>query len=399
MLDQLDSFISLFVGFLGFLVVIFIVMSYKWSAFFNLYLIIVFLVVSFRLIHIGLLGFYDLGDFNTYSFYVGPIVLFTIPSVYLYFESLYSDRVYFNPKRTLHLIFPLSNLLLNGLQYNFSILNSSLIETIQIISIQVFIVGYCLASIYLSYKNLWAKRNESPALSSVHEALMKKWAVFLLVVIVALSIKLVYSIYTEMHENSRIVGYRSSLLRSMLWFFVFVNILRSPELLYGYPKLKNRFVEPEAKPVVISPVWVDNVSEIKSAQDSKLNESIDAKIGSYLEEIERYINSNHPFRNSRYAIKDLSKDLNIPASHLSYVFKYHCEMSFVEFRNQNRIKDAVNYINTDFLETQTFDALADAVGFTSYNAFFVSFKKYTGLAPKDYLQNRDSRRFAEKGES
>ncbi|MFD2552692.1 helix-turn-helix domain-containing protein [Bizionia sediminis] len=398
MLDQLDSFLSLFVGFLGFLVVVFIITSYKWSAFFNLYLIIVFLVVSFRLVHIGLLGFYDLGSFNTYSFYMGPIILFAIPSVYLYFESLYSDRVHFNPKRTLHLIFPLSNLLLNSLQYNFSILNSCLIETIQIISIQVFIIGYCLASIYLSYNNLWAKRNDSSALSSVHEALMKKWAVFLLLVLVTLSIKLVYSIYTEMNENARIVGYKSSLVKSLLWFFVFVYILRSPELLYGYPKLKNRFQELEKKSQAVSPVWVDNIPEIKSAQDSKLNESIDTKIGSYLAEIERYINSNHPFRNSKYTIKDLSKDLNIPASHLSYVFKYHCEMSFVEFRNQNRIKDAVKYINTDFLENQTFDALADAVGFTSYNAFFVSFKKYTGLAPKDYIQSRDSHRFSEKGE-
>lgn len=392
MFNLLNSFLSLFVGFLGFLVVIFIVMSYKRSAFFNVYLLIIFVIIAFRLTHIGLLGFEDFNLLGSYNPYIGPLYLFGIPSIYLYFESLYKDTIHFTPKHLVHLVFPFANLVLNGLQHDFLIWTGSFIESVQAYSILGFVVSYLLAIIYSSYKNLWKKNGVSIPLSSVHESLMRKWTIFLLILVILLSFRLVYSIYTEIDGDSLILGYQGSLLKSTIWFFVFVKILMSPELLYGYPKLEARVYTPQAQPetkklVIVGEVWNDTTSKINSAQDVKLNATIDDKIASYLAEIEDYVALKKPFRNNKYTIKDLSKALHIPVSHLAYVFKYHCEVSFVEYRNKYRIKDAVSYINSEFLETQTFDALADAVGFTSYNSFFVSFKKYTGVSPKDYLQN------------
>lgn len=388
MLDQFSNLMSLFVGFLGFLVVIFIAMSYKWSALFNMYLLVVFLLISFRLTHFGLSGFYNLTAFNKYSYLLGPLYLVAIPSIYLYFESLFSDRIYLNRKRIIHLLFPVANLLLNVLQHNFLIFNSNFIDVIQTALVLLFIMSYCFAVVYLSYKKLWSKNNDSPALSEIHNALMKKWALFLLAVLIILSFRLVYAIYSEAQEHVKIFGFQSSIIKSVLWLLVFVTILRTPELLYGYPKLQNRLPEPSVNPIAVSAIWSESASEIKNSQDSKLNESIAAKVDIYLTNIKNFVALQFPFRSNNYAIKDLSKDLNIPISHLSYLFKYHCEMSFVEFKNHNRIQDAVNFIDKDFLEAQTFEALAEQVGFSSYNAFFVSFKKETGLSPKDFHLNR-----------
>ncbi|WP_339627043.1 helix-turn-helix domain-containing protein [uncultured Winogradskyella sp.] len=387
MSDQLGNFVPIFVGFLGLLVVIFIISYYKRSAIFNVYLLLLFLIISFRLVHIGAVGIYDLSLFNSYVSYLGPIYLFGIPLVYLYFESLYADSLYFNPKHLWHLVFPLANMLLNGLQLDVLALNTPLIEFIQVYSILAFIVCYSIAIIYLSYKNLWHKARKSIVLSSIHESKMMNWALFLLIILVLLSFRLVYSIYSEIQGDTRILGYNGALLKSIIWFIVFVKILMSPELLYGYPKLKPIGVVEDDKPITKSALWTENISEIKSTQDAKLNETIDVKITSYLRDIEDYVSLHHPFRNNTYTIKDLAKGLQVPVSHLAYVFKYHCEMSFVEFRNHHRIKDALHLISINFLDAQTFEALAVKVGFSSYNSFFVSFKRYTGASPKDYLQH------------
>ena len=387
MSDQFGNFMSLFVAFLGFLVVIFILSFYKRSTFFNIYLILLFLIISFRLSHIGALGIYDLSLFNSYVSYLGPIYLFGIPLFYLYFESLYADSLYFNPKHLWHLVFPLANMLLNGLQPHVLALNTPFIEFTQIYSILAFIVFYSIAAIYLNYKNLWQKTDTSIALSGIHESKMRNWTLFLLLIMVLLSFRLVYSIYSEIQGDTRILGYNGALLKSIIWFIVFVKILMSPELLYGYPKLKPIGVVEDDKSITKSALWTENISKIKSTQDAKLNETIDVKITSYLRDIEDYVSLHHPFRNNTYTIKDLAKGLQVPVSHLAYVFKYHCEMSFVEFRNHHRIKDALHLISINFLDAQTFEALAVKVGFNSYNSFFMCFKKYTGASPKDYLQH------------
>jgi AraC-like DNA-binding protein len=387
MLDQITSFLSLFVGLLGFLVIIFIAMSFKKSPIFNLYLLIFFFIISFRLIHVGLIGFYDVQILSKYNVYLGPIYLFAIPSAYLFFESIYTNRIYFKPRYLLHLIFPFANLALNSLHHIFPILNSDPIESIQVYSILSFIAGYLAAAIYLAYKN-WRKRRQIPFKFSIEqESKMRKWSIYLLTITLMLSFCLLYSMYIEFQGKTRIMGYHLTLIKSVLWFFVFVKILRSPELLYGYPNLKNIILKIDEKPTEINSVWSTCAADIKSAKDAKLKESIDSKIESYLRQTEDYVTLNNPFRNNKFTIKDLANSLNMPLSHLVYIFKYHSEISFVEYRNQQRVKDATNFIHLNFLETQTFQSLAITIGFASYNSFFISFKKHTGLSPKDYIES------------
>jgi AraC-like DNA-binding protein len=47
-----------------------------------------------------------------------------------------------------------------------------------------------------------------------------------------------------------------------------------------------------------------------------------------------------------------------------------------------RIIDAVNLIETNYLNVNTLDSLARKVGFSSYNTFFTSFKEITGNTPR-----------------
>lgn len=387
MLDPLTSFLSIFVGFLGFLVITFIIMSFKKSPIFNIYLLVFFFFISFRLVHVGLLGFYDTPILTVYNVYIGPIYLFAIPTLYLYFESLYTDRIYFDSRHLLHLIFPLANLLLNTFQHFFSEVNSVFIESLQAFSILGFIISYSSICLYLGYKKLRQKSPILLRLSSEHESKMRNWTIFLLVIMCVLSFRLVYSIFSEILEDTSIMGYHGSLTFSVIWLVVFVKVLRSPELLYGYPKLKNITTRIEQLPFESSYLWSRRDVDIINVKDVKLSESIDPKIEPYLIKIEDYVNSNRFFRNPKCSIKDLANDLNVPSSHIAYVFRYYSKINFTEFKNMMRIKDAICLIEEDFLADKTFEALATKVGFSSYNPFFVAFKKQTNLSPAQYIQS------------
>jgi AraC-like DNA-binding protein len=82
--------------------------------------------------------------------------------------------------------------------------------------------------------------------------------------------------------------------------------------------------------------------------------------------------------------------LNIPKSHLSYLFKYHSKISFSDYKKIARIEYALHLIQSDYLKTNTFDSLAKEVGFSSYNPFFTSFKDIIGKPPQEYCSTLES---------
>ena len=85
-------------------------------------------------------------------------------------------------------------------------------------------------------------------------------------------------------------------------------------------------------------------------------------------------------------ISDLASKLNIPKSHISYIFKYHSTISFSEYKKVIRIRDAMKHIELNYLKNNTLDSLSKKVGFTSYNPFFTSFKEVSGVSPLEYCK-------------
>ena len=141
---------------------------------------------------------------------------------------------------------------------------------------------------------------------------------------------------------------------------------------------------------VDNPIWIFNLKHISNIQDKKLSDSIKERVLPYINDIENFVNKDYPFRSNKFSFSDLAKAINVPTSHLNYIFKYHAVVTFVEYRNYCRIKDAIELINQGSLDTLTLEGLAGKVGFSSYNSFFTAFKKQTLLAPKEYLNRQNN---------
>ena len=383
----LESFLGITTGFLGFFVIYQMLFSYKSNKVVNIYLVFIFLFASIRLIDMGYFEYYGSHIFNNGYRWLKPIFLFGFPIFYLYFKTLINDLKHFNRNDLLHFIIPALSIVFKLIQLKFTSLQTDSINYVQQIIVFLLFFLYLMKALVLVYKKIWLKK-ESFGTSIVHNTLITNWILFFLTIGVLLSLRLAFSMRLEFDETGVVSGYSHLIYTSVLWLLIFGKIISSPEILYGYPMLEKRISHYKIEKKPINSIWITSDPEISNLQDTILQRSIDEKIEPYLNDIDGLTLGNYPFRDLKYSIKELSKDLKIPTSHLSYIFKYHCKISFVEFKNYVKINDAIALINDGYLDTKTFEALSMKIGFNSYNSFYKSFKKYTNCAPKDYLSNK-----------
>ena len=95
------------------------------------------------------------------------------------------------------------------------------------------------------------------------------------------------------------------------------------------------------------------------------------------------------YLNSSLSVEDLANKLNISVRHLSQAIHVCLDQNFYDCVNSHRIEDAKQRLRDDRYQNQTFLAVAYEVGFNSKSVFNASFKKHTGLTPKEYKQQSD----------
>jgi len=214
---------------------------------------------------------------------------------------------------------------------------------------------------------------------------IKKWTIYLYIAMCLMVIRIIISILVEISLSSSINAQYGMWANSIIWITVFIKILSSPEILYGYSYLARKNIEFNAKSKNISNWVLVTKTKINNNQDQQLKEKIDSNIEKYFIQIDTHLISNNYFRNPEYKINDMALDLKIPNSHLKYIFKYHSKLSFSDYKKIARIQDSLDLIDGNYLATNTMESLSKEVGFTSYNPFFTSFKDVVGKSPQQYI--------------
>jgi AraC-like DNA-binding protein len=111
----------------------------------------------------------------------------------------------------------------------------------------------------------------------------------------------------------------------------------------------------------------------------------------YIHEIENQALNSTLFFSETFSLIDIANKLNIPKSHLLYLFKYHSAISFSDFKKIIRIQKSIELLNNGYLKNSTFDSLANETGFSSYSSFYKSFKNNIGKSPQEYFLNSISK--------
>ena len=370
-----------FAGILGFITLFIILFGYKTNKLINIHLIIIFLLMSSRFLIIGINGIvsneYDPPLFRSFNVFF----IFLAPCFYLYFKNLITSQKNFIPKDLFHFLFPL----LFIIEGRFSVLKNAL--NIPFSFVYFFILYMIVTNILIFLmlkKNIWNKKG-SLEIVAKQNLLIKGWSKYLFVALNLFTLRLLISLLIENKIDGFISGTYGIWVTAIIWIFIFTKILTSPEILYGYSILYKKSKENKNYITTNISHWkVVCKDTITNVQDLQLSERMNQNIEKYLNDIDKAVEKNNYFRNSKFTLTDFALKLNIPKSHLSYLFKYHSEISFSDYKKIARIEDALHLIQSDYLKTNTFDSLAKEVGFSSYNPFFTSFKDIVGKPPQEY---------------
>ena len=104
-------------------------------------------------------------------------------------------------------------------------------------------------------------------------------------------------------------------------------------------------------------------------------------IDRYATRLERRMQDGQLWRNHSLNLRGLASEIAIPAIHLSEVLNTKLGMSFYDYVNQCRIRDACDLlIQTD----KTIIEISETVGFNAKSTFNTSFKKVTDQTPTEW---------------
>lgn len=377
---MLVYFFYLFIGFLGLVTTSIIFIQYKSNRTINLYLILLFSIISMRFLIETVFYFYK-NLIPNFSYF--PFFSILIPLFHLYIKNIIANSRQHKLKELWHLVFPFilsfGNLLNNYYlflgKYSFVILNLIFIS---------YAIIYLFVGFLLLKKNVW-NRNSKIQIIDVQNNLLRKWTLFLFILYIAISMRLLMTLFFDMINSSFSAGKNQLWISGILWSIIFIKILITPEILFGYNALYKKIGEQKKSLFLLSEIWLFSVKkEIKNQQHGLLKDKIYPELTKYLKDIEYLALIENCFRKPKTSATEIAKKLEIPNSHFKFIFKYHSKVSYSEFKKIIKTYDAIQLIESGYLKSNTLEALAIKVGFSSYNPFFTSFKEITGSTPQSY---------------
>lgn len=379
------NLILLITGIIGFITAGITFKNYKLNSTMNIYIVLIITLISIRYFVFGLLYFISENASNSLFIVHSNVSIIVIPLFYLYVKNLNKSNKAFEKKELNHFIFPILFfsiiIIFKYFEINFQYLNY-----IYYFVFLLFIAVYILLCYRFLKHHIWLKKNTVTILKK-QNLLKSNWGYFFFFAVIFIAFRLLSSMFYELINDSSIKGSNYLWISALIWLVLLIKILISPEILYGYKTLHKKINTNRIDNLNLNSIWETNPKiNINNTQHLQLKEIIDSNILNYIEDIEGMSITEKIFRDPNVKIIDIAHKLNIPKSHIVYIFKYHSKISFSKYKKVIRIQDAIQFINEDYLKENTLDYLSKKVGFPSYNTFFTSFKEISGNSPLEYCR-------------
>jgi AraC-like DNA-binding protein len=371
---------------LGYIILFITFKNSKYNKILNSFLLFIIFISSTLLLIAGISEMNKDVHLKTLYLKINIYTTLFLPSFYLYFKYLIRNQKHLIYKDLLPIVF----LLFVIIEREFLVLDKIVGFKLNYYFSQ-FLAIYALVFIIMIFlmlkKNVWNKKS-TLSFTKNQNNLIKKWSILLFIALLVFVLRF-YILYFHEYLFSKptLTDYSIKYLwvTALVWIILFVIILSNPEILYGYSYLKAKSNKTNSD-LKNNNYWnIKSKVKIKNNQDLLLKEKISYNIENYIIRLNDVLYKNSYFINPEFSIKDLALALNIPISHLKFVFKYHSELSFSDYKKVSRIQNSLELINNNYLVTNTLESLSRKVGFSSYNPFFSCFKDVVGKSPYEYI--------------
>lgn len=405
MVKEILAYFPLFVAVIALLSGMFIFLKGIQQSRPQIYLGIILLGLSIRLINQATYQLHIDFEGRSYMMVLGFMQFGILPSVYLHLSSLISDEEI--PTRHVFLHFLPMILVFISLitpafykdytfltEYNYS--NSSWlvpsIISIRYLHLMFFLIGFFY--LFRSYKLLLIAFSDGTLLGT-YGKIIGQWSLFIL-----FPLSMLFMIFLE-NFLAFLLGFQVNmnlestlLLRALFVSGILIFIFKHDNLQFGIPRLLgeadftqiNKGSEQQNSSV---PIWIKSNDHENTRVGQRVfqnQENIDRMI----ECIDAFVSENRPFRDPNFGIDELSRAVRIPAQHLRYIFKYHSHMGFVNFRNYCRMEDLINRMMQDDAKNYTLEGIALEHGFGSHSVVLRTFKLHYNATPSEVLQNKQN---------
>lgn len=101
-------------------------------------------------------------------------------------------------------------------------------------------------------------------------------------------------------------------------------------------------------------------------------------------EIDEIFEHNKPHLEKEYKLDTLAYDLNAPKHKVNECFRVVYNTTFTAYKTAKRIKWVIDAFKDPAYESTIIDDIGKHAGFNSKSHFYKTFKKETGLSPKEY---------------
>jgi len=410
MLKAFLFFLTAFVGCLLFLLLQF--KFKKSSVLINRYLKLTLINIIFRYTLYGISQFVDHEIIFIFSKLGELFSLNIIPCSFLYFREVLNKEKW-TQKDMYHFIAP--NVILVFSIITFGIHNESDLK-LGLVSLNMVatcvLLGYYAKSIFdmLNVNFLQKKQSEI-----THPKAIKYWLLFLSMVLLLIALRIVVGFYIRITSN--VFDPRNMELiwvSAFLWLAIFVRIIISPEILYGFNLQtpvqnvlyktpysnvivevkeivkekeieKENVVELDSAKELIFNSWSNlPIKEMSNPNDIKLFSNIEDKLSGYFKKIDAVFLQYEVVCKNDFDLEMLASMVKIPISHVKFIFKYCSQSSFINYRKKIQINFATILIKSGYLKRNTLDSLSKYVGFSSYTPFYYAFKEIIGISPQEF---------------
>lgn len=380
MFSNIIFFITAAFGFLS-VANLFVKNKHQEHSLINKYLFIIIAVNAARFFFHGIMEAYPETNITKFVNLLDASTIMLMPCLYLYFDNIINEKK-FQSKNLLHFVVPLIIGIGFAINSFDNSTNSDLFKKIFFVVSISFYLTYALFGFVMLYKNAWNRKAEIKAIQKQNN-LIKKWTIFLYVCFILMLVTRVTTSIVSKNPGSFNNDYLW--IPSLVWMVVFVFLILTPDILYGYNFL-NKTIDAAAEKLVLKSVWVTEITVIPmlSERDKKIDEKMKPLLMEYLHRIEELSFHTHAFRNPDLSLDNIAEALNIPISHINFIFKYHCNESFTDYKKIIRIHDATKLLEGGYLNEHKVETLSAKVGFSSYNTFIVAFKNITGVTTQEY---------------
>jgi AraC-like DNA-binding protein len=382
MFSNIIFFITAAFGFLS-LANLFIKNKRQEHSLINKYLFIIIAFNAARFFFHGIMDAYPETNITKFVNLLDSSAIMFMPCLYLYFDNIINEKK-FQSKILLHFVMPLIVGIGFAINSFASPANLDLNKKLFFVVSISFFLTYAIFGFVMLYKNAWNHKTDIKAIQKQNN-LIKKWTIFLYVCFVVMLVTRISTSLISKNPGSFSNDYLW--IPSLVWMVLFVTLILTPEILYGY-NLLNKTVDEAAVKVVLKNVWITEgtVISMLSERDKKIDEKMKLLLMEYLHQIEELSFHTHTFRNPDLDIDDIAVALKIPNSHIHFIFKYHCNESFTDYKKIVRIHDATKLLEAGYLNEHKVESLSAEVGFSSYSTFIVAFKNITGVTTQEYVK-------------